>query len=205
MAALRILSIVGSPRPTSRVRVGLEALRAALAELGVENPVWNLGQTPLPFMDPDTRGQPEPRDPNLARFLALARASDGYVLGSPIYHNSYSGWLKNAIDHLSSRDLAGKAFGLASHGGHRSQQAVDHLRIIVRSVQGVAIPTNLCTDEEDFTQDEEGELHLTALPIIERVRRLAEELAEFTALLRARRNGELAQFRARTGALTGAS
>lgn len=192
MTPIRILSIVGSPRRNSRVKAGIEAVHDVLVGRGVDSYVWNLGQHPLPFMDPDTRGNAGPDDSALARFLRLAREADGYVLGSPIYHNSYSGWLKNAIDHLSGRDLGGKAFGLTSHGGHRSLQAVDHLRIVVRSVQGIAIPTQLCTDEEDFTLDEEGEIHLSDPPILERVARFSEELLEFAVLMKARRHGHSA-------------
>ena len=190
MNPIRILSIIGSPRRNSRVKAGIAAVHNVLARRGVESHVWNLGEHPLPFMDPETRGIAVPEDPVLARFLQLAREADGFVLGSPLYHNSYSGWLKNAIDHLSGRDhLGGKAFGLTSNGGHRSLQAVDHLRIVVRSVQGIAIPTQLCTDEEDFTPDQHGELHLTAPLILERVARFSEELIDFTVLLKNRRLG----------------
>jgi azobenzene reductase len=190
MTPIRILSIIGSPRRNSRVKAGIKAVHNVLVSHGVESYVWNLGEHPLPFMDPETRGNAGPDDSVLACFLQLAREADGFVLGSPLYHNSYSGWLKNALDHLSGRDhLGGKAFGLTSNGGHRSLQAVDHLRIVVRSVQGIAIPTQLCTDEEDFTLDQDGELHLTAPPILERVARFSEELIEFTVLMKNRREG----------------
>lgn len=191
MTALRILSICGSRRPQSRVKAGLMAIDQVLAGRKVETTLWNLGQNPLPFMDPDTRGTCGIGDRDLARFLELARSADGYVLGSPIYHNSYSGLLKNALDHLSMRDLGGKAFALTSHGGNRSPQAVDHLRIIVRSVQGIAIPVQLCTDEEDFVPAQNGEMKLSAPPTLERLERLVDELMEFATILRARRDGRL--------------
>src|SRR5208283_4748262 len=112
---------------------------------------WSLGSQPLPLLDPVLRGQPGLiHDPLLFRFLEWAAVSDGFVLGTPVYHDSYSGVLKNALDHLSSRDLNDKAFGLVSHAGQRTTQAVAHLRIVVRSFNGIAIPTQVCTQDDDL-------------------------------------------------------
>ena len=76
------------------------------------------------MMDPGVRGDGTDDD-NLAEFLTLAAACDAFVLGTPVYHDSYSGVLKNALDHLGSASLGGKVFGLVSHGGQRTTQAVD--------------------------------------------------------------------------------
>lgn len=185
---LHILCIVGSPRRESRVAAGITALDNAITRLGAVSQVWNLGQRPLPFMIPELRANEcSIENPELVEFLNAAQAADAYIFGSPVYHNSYSGVLKNAIDHLSMRHVGGKAFALASHGGNRSSQAVDHLRIVVRSLEGIAIPTQLCTDECDFEFDETGKPILASEMIFERVKRLAQELVEFAAMLRGRR------------------
>ena len=188
MSSLRILSIVGSPRPNSRVRIIIEDVRHVLGRgYGVENPVWYLGENPLPFVDPDGSGWSDSTSDDLGRYIDLVRSSDGYVLGSPIYHNSFSGWLKNALDHASSREFGGKAFGLVSHGGVRSTQAVDHLRIVVRGVLGTAIPTQICTDDTDMGPDGSGRLVITSAPIRDRIERFGGELVEFTKMLKDRR------------------
>ncbi len=72
---------------------------------------------------------------------------------SPVYHNSYSGVLKNTLDHLDIPHFRNKAVGLVSHGGDGSTQPVDHLRVVVRGLNGIATPTNVCTRKDDYGQD----------------------------------------------------
>jgi FMN reductase len=102
-----------------------------------------------------------------------------------VYHDSFSGVLKNAVDHLGAEQLAEKAFGLVSHGGHRTTQAVAHLQIVVRSVHGVPISTQLCTEESDFIIDAAGRVQDVRSPeMSSRVDRFARELTKWARLLR---------------------
>jgi NAD(P)H-dependent FMN reductase len=77
---------------------------------------------------------------------------------------------------------------LASHGG-RSTQALDHLRVSVRGLLGVAIPAQVCTAEADFTAEPgEGGLYaVTDGDIQARIARQAEELLLFAKHLGALR------------------
>ena len=185
MKRIRILSIVGSPRPQSRVKIVVDAIHASLREHGAQSTVWNLGERPLPFLDPDQHAlSGAHRVDVLDEYLRQIRDSDGYVLATPIYHNSFSGWLKNAIDQSSSRDVGGKAFGLVSHGGSMSTQAVDQLRLIVRGVHGCAIPTQVCTGECDFTEDIGKGPALMAEQLMPRIGRFCAELLTYTAMLK---------------------
>lgn len=174
----RVLSIVGSTRRESRTRALIDIIDARLRRLAVENIVWSLGDRPLPMMDPVARGRAvQAGDRNLATFRTLAATSDAYILGTPVYHDSYSGVLKNALDHLGSADLAGKVFGLVSHGGQRTTQAVSHLQIVVRAVSGLAIPTQICTEDSDFAFDAAGGVTGLNLPALdERIDRFVSEL-----------------------------
>ncbi len=127
-------------------------------------------------------------DPEAARLFRLAETADAYLLASPVYHNSYSGVLKNALDYLTLRDLRYRPVALASHGG-RSTQAVDHLRIAVRGLLGVAIPAQVCTAEADFTEavGADGLFTVTDGDIQARIARQAEELLLFAKHLGALR------------------
>ncbi len=122
--------------------------------------------------------------------------ADSYLLASPVYHNSYSGVLKNALDYLMLRDLRYRPVALASQGG-RSTQAVDHLRVTARGLLGVAIPAQVCTGEADFTAAPGGDgfYAVTDTDIQARIARQAEELLLFAKHLGALR----AEMAARVG------
>ncbi len=185
----RIVAILGSPRAPSYTRSLGQALVRALTERGARVETLDLRATPLPPMTPELRAQRcDHPDPATARLFRLAEAADAYLLASPVYHNSYSGVLKNALDYLTLRDLRYRPVALASHGG-RSTQAVDHLRVSVRGLLGVAIPAQVCTAEADFAEavGADGLYAVTDGDIQARIARQADELLLFAKHLGALR------------------
>lgn len=93
------------------------------------------------------------REPSYTRTLAgrvAAARCDAFVLSSPVYHNSYSAVLKNALGHLSIDPLYYKQVGLPGHGNNRSARSVDPLRAVVRGLHGAAIPTQVCASSQDY-------------------------------------------------------
>ena len=108
--------------------------------------------------------------------MTFAESCDAFVLASPIYHNSYSGVLKNALDHLAIAQFYYKPVGLLSHGGNRSSQAVDHLRIVVRGLLGFATTTHVCTANADYRKTDDGNYELEAEEILSRIERFTTEL-----------------------------
>ncbi len=193
--AINVVAIAGSPRAPSYTRGLAEAAIRALGARGARVATLDLRATPLPPMTPELRAKRlEHPDPATARLFRLAEAADAYLLASPIYHNSYSGVLKNALDYLTLRDLRDRPVALASHGG-RSTQAVDHLRVAVRGLLGVAIPAQICTAESDFSP-EPGEDGLYAVindDIQARIARQADELLLFAKHLGALRTEKAAR------------
>jgi NAD(P)H-dependent FMN reductase len=139
----------------------------------------------LPIADPafHKSASEYPHD-DVVRLDALARAADAFVLSTPVYHNSYSGVLKNMLDLLNIEPhFRYKPVGLVSNGGDRSSQAVDHLRIVARGLNAVATPTHVCTHKFDFVEEGEG-YRLVDEGILQRVDRFARELLVFALLLR---------------------
>ena len=187
--SVNVVAILGSPRAPSYTRGLAEAVIHALVERGARVETLDLRATPLPPMTPELRAKRgEHPDPAAARLFRLAEAADAYLLASPVYHNSYSGVLKNALDYLTIRDLRYRPVALASHGG-RSTQAVGHLRVVVRGLLGVAIPTQVCTQETDFAGEpgEDGLYTVTNSDIEARIARQADELLLFARHLGALR------------------
>lgn len=182
---LDILILAGSPRRDSYSRGLARRIGQALAAQGAAAELFDLHETPLPLLDPALRSKAEDHpDAEVARLNALVGRCAGFVLVSPVYHNSYSGLLKNALDHLGVRNFEARPVGLASHGG-RSSQAVDHLRQVVRALYGVTIPTQVCTGREDYNAapTAAGPYELKSDEILDRVDRFAEELVRFARKL----------------------
>ncbi|MFD7258049.1 NADPH-dependent FMN reductase [Streptomyces sp. NPDC059874] len=87
------------------------------------------------------------------RLRARIAASSGAVIATPVYHGSYSGLLKNALDHLTGKALADRPVGLIAAGGgpRGAGTACDQMRSVVRALGGWAVPTHVASTGGDFT------------------------------------------------------
>lgn len=180
-APCQILLISGSIRQPSFTRTLSERVLKSLAEREIIVTHWSLLEAPLPIANPNFHDQPAQHpDPIVRKFVACADSCDAFILSSPIYHNSYSGVLKNAVDHLTISHFYYKPVGLISHGGNRSTQAVDHLRIVVRGLLGFAIATQVCTSKTDYHQTQENRYELASDEVLSRIDRFTAELVMLT-------------------------
>jgi NAD(P)H-dependent FMN reductase len=180
----RVLIIGGSLAQPSHTSALARAIDAPLTARGAAVERWDLAERSLPIADPAYHARPESHPSPIVRELVrLADAADALVLASPIYHNSYSGLLKNALDLLAIPQFEGKPVGLASHGGRLPlTHAVDHLRQVVRGLLAVAIPTQVVTAAQDYVHSG-SRYELVNQQILERVDRLAGELIWFAERL----------------------
>lgn len=133
---VRVAGIVGSLREESYTRVGLTVALSAAGKAGASTERIELREHDIPSFNAD---QPPAGDVELlARKL---RASDAILLGTPMYHGSYSGVLKNAIDHCGFDEFEDKTVGLfAVSGGAFPLTALEHLRSVCRSLNAWVLP-----------------------------------------------------------------
>ena len=160
---LRIMVIVGSVRAGSRTRAAAGYAAAHVIETGNEALVWDPHKLPLPIADPDYHDDPlRHPNPTVRAFVTSARRADGFILTTPVYHNSYSGVLKNALDNLTIEEFADKPVGLLSHGPKLTAiQACDQLRIVVRGLYGLCVANQAVTTPPDFDGSPSGPMELT--------------------------------------------
>ena len=181
----QILLISGSTREPSFTRTLTTKVQEALIQRGAQTVLWDLRNSPLPIANPEFHSDPtQHTNSKVRRFVVHAAKADAFILASPIYHNSYSGTLKNALDHLAIAQFYYKPVGLLSHGGDRSTQAVDHLRIVVRGLRGTAISTQVCTGLADYSGSGPDGYQLVSPAISDRIDRLVTELLVFAQVLR---------------------
>lgn len=181
---MRALVLSGSVSPRSRTRAIALAASDALRSANVDCELWDLGESPLPTADPGYHEEPSLHpDPEVRRFVKAAEEADGFVLVSPVYHNSFSGVLKNSLDSLTIPQFRYKPVGLAAFGGSLAAiQVCDQLRTVVRALYGIALPVQVVATPADFTTAESGEPSLSNPAQLDRFEMLSRDFVLFAHL-----------------------
>ena len=186
--SLRIVLLCGSLSEPSHSLATLLLVQARLDAHGAATALWNVRDRPLPVADVRYQGRElDNPTPVAHEFVRLVHAAEGYVLGSPVYHNSFSGALKNALDTLGPAQLRHKPVALVSNGGGmRSAQPLDQLRVVIRALSAIGTPTHVATTGADFAPDPDapGGYRLAAEDALARIDGLAVELLWFAERLR---------------------
>ncbi len=188
-----VLVVAGSRRDGSFTRAVCDAAAEALTAAGATVARWDVADPLLPLADPAHHRDPRTHpDPDVRRLVGAADAADAFVLGTPVYHAAESGALKNLLDHLAIAQFLYKPASLVGHGGRvRNPQALDHLRLTLRGVLAVALPTQVVAAMGDY--DADG--RVADAEILKRLDRMAHELVTFTEAtrpIRARLTGRYA-------------
>ena len=143
----KILILVGSGSPNSHTLNLAKSVSKNFQKLGIHVDILDLGGFDLPQFNTESKEKTQ-NNLKIAEFINLTKQADGYIWASPVYHGSFSGILKNALDRQPSLDK--KIVGLVSNGMNRSSIVVDQLTLIARSQHAIAIPTRICSQESDF-------------------------------------------------------
>lgn len=180
---MRIMLVCGSLHKASTTRAALRIAADALQKAGVEVDFYDLSENRFPLYDPDLDDDP----PAVADFRTRARLAQGFILGTPEYHNGMTGALKNALDYLGSAEFRGKPVGLlcSAGGGKGGMNALNDMRIVVRGVLGVALPDQAVVDEDDF----DAQLTLTNTARKGRVEMMANSVRRYVRLLELEQEG----------------
>ncbi|MEW2289266.1 NAD(P)H-dependent oxidoreductase [Streptomyces sp. NPDC047841] len=134
----RLLILSGAASHGSRTHAVAEAVSRHVVATGGRPVLRDLSEHELPLL----HTAPQASDA-LADLRHQAAEADALVWVTPCYHGSYSGLLKNALDHLREPDLRGKPVGLVAVGTSLTAvQACDHLRSVARALGCVAVPTH---------------------------------------------------------------
>lgn len=173
---MKILILIGSGDIHSH-SLGLgKAIEEAFVQKGAEVELVNLVEHALPLYDRSVERQ-DRYDDKTRSFLEKSHAADAFVWVTPIYHNSFSSILKNALDWQHTK-FPGKVVAMASNGGHRSPQAVDQLMLVARAQHMLSARTRVCTSEEDY-----NDKMLSDSTMADRVVALTDEVIELVGKL----------------------
>lgn len=132
---LKVLAVVGSTHASSVTRVVVGHVGAALQAQGCAVDVLDLSQEALAMFNVETAYT----QPGFAALKARVEAADVLVLGTPDYHGSMSGALKNFLDHFW-KEFAGKLFATIVASHEKGLTVTDQLRTVARQCNAWALP-----------------------------------------------------------------
>ncbi len=166
MDEVRVAALVGSLREDSYTRLACEDVLSAAASYDrVEAECIDLRRFDLPVFDADERDAGDAEE-----LRRRVQEADSVVLGTPVYHGSYSSALKNALDYCGFDEFENTTVGLVCvAGGSFPTTTLDHLRSVARAVNAwvvphqVAIPRVRNRYEDGQLVDEDVEERLSTL------------------------------------------
>ena len=172
MSRPHVVGVVGSLRDDSYTRIAVERALEAAAEAGGTTELLDLREYDLPVFDADDREVGDA--PEVTRRI---READSILLGTPVYHGSYSAPLKNALDYCGFDEFENKTVGLlAVAGGGFPITALEHLRSVCRALNCWVIPHQAAVPRARNAVDNG---RITDDGIDERVARLGEEAVQY--------------------------
>ncbi|UED87330.1 NADPH-dependent FMN reductase [Streptomyces profundus] len=150
-----VLSVSGSPSPTSRTGRLLRHLDARLIAQG--HRVIPLDVRTIPA---EALLHADFRHPAIVKATELFAQADGVVVGTPVYKAAYSGLLKTLLDLLPQYALTEKTvLPLATGGTTAHVLAIDYaLRPVLSSMGATHILPGWFTLDKDITVAEDGTL-----------------------------------------------
>ncbi|WP_326595579.1 NADPH-dependent FMN reductase [Streptomyces sp. NBC_01803] len=177
-----VLSISGSPSPTSRTARLLRHLDGQLALRGHD--IVPLDVRALPA---EALTGADPGHPAIVEVAGLLARADGVVIGTPVYKAAYSGLLKSLLDLLPQYALTGKTvLPLATGGTTAHVLAIDYaLRPVLSSMGATHITPGWFLLDRDITATPDGGITLepaAAEPLTQVVEQFSAALERATLL-----------------------
>ena len=171
---MNVLLLNGSPAKPSHTSATIKVLASLFEEDGHKCDVIDLVDYNLPVNNPvyhaDAMQSP---DQKVRDFAAKVKQAHIVVLGTPLYHGSFSGLLKSALDNLDGDSLYNKQVILVANasGARASMQAAQHLVVVPRTMGGLVYNRLIGTCKADF-EENGGVYHLVSEEIISRCKEI---------------------------------
>lgn len=180
---LHVLLVAGSTSRESSTRTILRLATEKLEAAGCAVDYLDLSEEALPLFNPDTSWTA----PTYAALKARVDRADVLLLGTPDYHGSMSGALKNFLDHFW-KEFAGKLFAsiVASH--EKGLTVSDQIRTVARQCYAWSLPYGVAfADKADV---KEGKI--VSESFAARFEMLLRDVRVYGALLAVQRRTDLA-------------
>ena len=179
-AQVNVIGICGSLREESHTRRALTISLEGAEEVGAEVKLIDLRDYQLILSDGKEHEEDYPEDVFTLR--QEVEEAKGIILGTPEYHGSFSGVLKNTIDLMGFPEFEAKIIGLVgvSGGGLGAVNALNGLRVVGRALHAWVLPEQVSIPQAWKVFDENGGVSDSALE--GRLRELGRQVSRFAYL-----------------------
>lgn len=154
---IKVVGICGSLRKGSYTQMALEWALKGAAQYGSATELIDLRDYRLDFygMKPESKYSPD-----VFKLREKVTQAHGILIGTPVYHGSLSGVLKNALDLMGFEEFEGKMIGLIGISGGRlgATDALNSLRNIGRTLHAWVLPQQVSIPEAHKCFDENGNI-----------------------------------------------
>ena len=176
---IHVAGICGSLRAGSYTRRAVECALQGAVEAGASTQLIDLRDYQLVFRaGKDETGYPD----DVFRLRQEVKQATGVILGTPEYHGSFSGVLKNALDLMGFDEFEGKMIGMVGVSGGRmgAFDAMNSLRNVGRALHAWVIPDQASVPEawKVFT----GDGKIGDPQVEERLKEVGRQVARFARL-----------------------
>jgi FMN reductase len=180
---LNVMAVIGSLHEKSVTKVAVKFVADGLRDAGCTVDVLDLAKEQLPLVNTDTSFTADYYGPLKERVLA----ADVFVLGTPDYHGSISGVMKNFLDHFW-KEFTGKLFVpmVASH--EKGLTVHDQLHTVARQCYAWSLPYAVSfMEKEDVAKGE-----IVSDKFRDRLTMMIRDVQVYGGLIAAQRRADLA-------------
>src|SRR5215475_10962876 len=147
-SSLHVLAVAGSLHRDSVTRIVINHVAARLREAGCSVDLLDFLKEPLALYNPDTAHDL----PGYAALQERVDSADVILLGTPDYHGSLSGAMKNFLDHFW-HEFAGKLFVTIVASHEKGLTVTDQLRTVARQCYAWTLPYGVAFAEGSEVKD----------------------------------------------------
>lgn len=175
-----VIALCGSLRAGSYTRIALRHVLDAAEAAGATTDLVELHTFDLPVFDADSRDAGDAEE-----LRKRVDAAESIILGTPVYHGSYSSPLKTAIDYCGFDEFEEKTVGLLAVSGGTSSYpgALTHLRMVAQSLHAWVLPQQVGIGAAGEVFDENGEFHDGYADIARRTTTLGREAVKYARIV----------------------
>lgn len=175
-----IVALCGSLRAKSYTEMALNVALQGAREFGVTTECICLRDYELIFCAGNEDDSLLTED--VFKLRSKVKSAHGIILGTPEYHGSYSGVLKNALDLMSFDEFEGKMLGLlgVAGGGVGAIDALTGLRTVGRALHAWVLPEQVAIPQVYRVFDADGNCKDEKLE--KRILEMGHKVARFAKL-----------------------
>lgn len=177
---ISVVALCGSLRQGSTTHAALRIALSGAEELGAKVELIDLSEYKLTFYGEVANASEYP--PDVFKLKNKVKEAHGILLGTPEYHGSFSGVLKNAIDLMWFEEFENKVVGLIGVSGGKmgAVNAISMLRTVGATLRALVIPCDVSIAQASEAFDENGNLHDQELA--DRVKAVGRQVTKYAAL-----------------------